>query len=101
MPAQGFAGMLRGFAICLLPCSDAPLFAVVDDIDAAFDLLLDHMRDRVADRGVEVGIACATILLSLADYGSRVPHRPSFPPQRHGRVAQRLRVKRATGGHPR
>ncbi|HEV2099803.1 MAG TPA: hypothetical protein VGR45_12875, partial [Stellaceae bacterium] len=40
----------------------AALFAVVDDIDAAFDLLLHHMCDRVADRGVELGLARATIL---------------------------------------
>ena len=41
----------------------AALFAVVDDVDAAFDLLLHHMRDRLADRGVELGLARAAILL--------------------------------------
>jgi hypothetical protein len=30
----------------------ATLFTVVDDVDAAFDLFLNHMRDRRADGGV-------------------------------------------------
>ena len=41
----------------------AALFAVIDDVDAAFDLLLHHMRDRLADRGIEFGLARARILL--------------------------------------
>src|SRR5690242_8980630 len=40
----------------------AALFAVVDDIDTAFDLLLHHMRDRIGHRGAEFGLARATIL---------------------------------------
>jgi hypothetical protein len=30
----------------------ATLFTVIDDVDAAFDLFLNHMRDRLADGGV-------------------------------------------------
>ena len=41
----------------------AALLAVIDDVDAAFDLLGDHMRDRLAHRGVELGLARAAILL--------------------------------------
>ena len=41
----------------------AALFAVVDDIDAAFDLFLDHMRDRLAHRGGEFLFARAGIFL--------------------------------------
>ena len=41
----------------------AALFAVVDDVDAAFDLLLHHMRDRLADRSGKLGLARAAIVL--------------------------------------
>ena len=41
----------------------AALFAVIDDVDAAFDLLLHDMRDRFAHRGGKLGLARAGILL--------------------------------------
>src|SRR6202045_5449165 len=41
----------------------AALFAVIYYVDAAFDLLLHHMRDRLADCGVKLGPARAGILL--------------------------------------
>src|SRR6202022_3275316 len=41
----------------------AALFAVIYYVDAAFDLLLHHTRDRLADCGVKLGLARAGILL--------------------------------------
>ena len=41
----------------------AALLAVIDYVDAAFDLLLHHVRDRLADCGVKLGLACAGIVL--------------------------------------
>ena len=39
------------------------LFAVIDDIDAAFDLLAHHAGDRVAHGGLEFGAARAGVLV--------------------------------------
>ena len=41
----------------------AALLAVIYYVDAAFDLLLHHTRDRLADCGVKLGLARAGILL--------------------------------------
>ena len=50
----------------------AALFAVIDDIDAAFDLLAHDLRDRLAHRGLQFGAAQARVF-ALRPAAARPP----------------------------